>query len=97
LEQSRIFASNSKSKIPDTAKEHDFVVFSNRPRIFHEYANVGTHIRAFATYSWMVGGSNRPNLRLLEFRFGIAVFLPAIPSMDVVTARNTTCAAKPTY
>jgi len=28
--------SNSKSKISDTAKEHDFVVFSNRPRIFHE-------------------------------------------------------------
>jgi hypothetical protein len=29
-------------------------------------------IRLHMTYSWMVGGSNRPVLQLLGFRFGIA-------------------------
>jgi hypothetical protein len=54
--------SNSKSEISNTTKEHDFVVFF---QTVHEFTNVGSQIRAFVTYLWMVGGSNRQVLRLL--------------------------------
>ena len=38
----------------------------------HILTAVGAQTRAFVTYSWMVGGSNRSALRLPGFRFGIA-------------------------